>query len=220
LFVSALLDEKQFFSYSQKKMNKKQITLFSCIFAFSIILIDQIIKILIKTNFELYSGFEIFSWFQIYFIENKGMAFGMELGSKIFLTIFRIVACGALIFYIYTLIKRNFKLSYILTITAILAGAIGNLIDSIFYGKIFSHSFGQVAELFPQNGGYGNWLEGKVVDMFYFPLIKNDVGEVLFFQPVFNFADIAVTVGVFVVILFFRQSLDLSFEGKKESDKQ
>ena len=148
------------------------------------------------------------------------MPFGLELGSKIFLTSFRILACVAIIYYLYTLIKRGFRRSFVFTVGAIFAGAFGNLIDCVFYGKIFSHSIFQTATLFPANGSYGAWFEGRVVDMLYFPLIHSSDGGVLFFQPVFNFADTAVTVGVFLVIMFLGKALSRSLETKAEREKR
>lgn len=190
--------------------SRSRTRLWLSVFIFGIVVIDQAIKFWVKTTMPLYDEIYVTNWFQIYFIENKGMAFGMEMFSKIFLTLFRVVACGGLIYYIHYLLKKNFGKGYIFTVGAILAGAMGNLVDCIFYGKIFSHSVGQVAEIFPAGGGYGNWLEGKVVDMFYFPLITDASGKVIFFQPVFNFADSAVTIGMFLIIIFFRKELEKS----------
>ena len=123
-------------------------------------------------NFALGDYIEVFSWFKIYFIENNGMAFGMEIIGKLFLTIFRIFAVSALAYYIYALIKKEVKQGYILTISLVLAGAAGNIIDSFFYGILFRDSYGKVPTFLPNAGGYAPVFYGKVVDMLYFPLIK------------------------------------------------
>jgi len=189
---------------------------------FLILLLDQIIKIWVKTHFALGEEVWIADWFRIRFIENPGMAMGIEVFGKLFLTIFRIVASVAIAYYIYLLIKNNFKFGYILLISMIFAGAVGNIIDSIFYGVIFSESTPMhVATLFPLEGGYSGWLHGEVVDMFYFPLFHFKwpswmpwVGgnEFEFFRYIFNFADASISVGIFVLLLFFRKTLSLSFE--------
>lgn len=185
-----------------------------------ILVIDQIIKIYVKTHFALNESVSVFgNWFQILFIENKGMAFGLQIGGKLLLSLFRLVASGLLIYYLVQLVKGKYSLGYILCIGGVLAGAVGNLIDSAFYGLIFSESsFGQVATLFPVNGGYDSLFYGRVVDMFYFPLITNAQGEVLFFSPVFNFADSAVTVSVVLILIFFRKELNESLETKKKEE--
>jgi len=187
--------------------------IYLCVFVFFILLIDQICKFYIKLNFPLGSYFEVFPWFQICFVENPGMAFGWEFFDKLFLTIFRIGAVIAIIYYIHLLIKRKARLSYLLVISLIMAGALGNIIDCMFYGVIFSEStIFEAATLFPEGGGYAPLFYGKVVDMLYFPLIHNSAGEVLFFQPVFNIADSAITIAVFLLLLFFRKDLNDSFE--------
>lgn len=187
--------------------------IYLCVFVFFILLIDQISKFYIKLNFPLGSYFEVFPWFQICFVENPGMAFGWEFFDKLFLTIFRIGAVIAIIYYIHLLIKRKARLSYLLVISLIMAGALGNIIDCMFYGVIFSEStIFEAATLFPEGGGYAPLFYGKVVDMLYFPLIHNSAGEVLFFQPVFNIADSAITIAVFLLLLFFRKDLNDSFE--------
>lgn len=187
--------------------------IYLCVFVFFILLIDQISKFYIKLNFPLGSYFEVFPWFQICFVENPGMAFGWEFFDKLFLTIFRIGAVIAIIYYIHLLIKRKARLSYLLVISLIMAGALGNIIDCMLYGVIFSEStIFEAATLFPEGGGYAPLFYGKVVDMLYFPLIHNSAGEVLFFQPVFNIADSAITIAVFLLLLFFRKDLNDSFE--------
>ena len=194
-------------------MSDSRKRIYICIFVFIILLIDQISKFYIKLNFPLGSHVEVFPWFQICFVENPGMAFGWELFDKLFLTIFRIVAVGAIVYYLHHLIKHKARIVYLLTISLILAGALGNIIDCVFYGVIFSEStIYEAATLFPANGGYAPIFYGKVVDMLYFPLIHNSAGEVLFFQPVFNIADSAITIAVFILLLFFRKDLNDSFE--------
>ncbi len=163
------------------------------------------------------------NWFIIHFTENNGMAFGMELFGKKFLSLFRIVVMLALGWYVMKLIKDKANPIYITAMSLIFAGATGNIIDSIFYGKIFSSSEYQVAALFPPEGGYAGWLHGKVVDMFYFPLIESHFPdwfpvwggeEFVFFRPVFNIADSAITAGVCLIILFNRTIF--SEAGQKE----
>ena len=156
--------------------------------------IDQLSKVYIKTHFELGEAREVFSWFWIVFVENNGMAFGIEWFSKLFLTLLRILAVGVLGWYIHTMIhKQEVRTSYLTMISLITAGALGNIIDCVFYGKIW---------------GYADWFYGKVVDMLYFPLIRNAAGECLFFRPVFNIADSCITVAVILIIIFFRKDLD------------
>lgn len=184
-----------------------------------ILIIDQAVKIWVKTNMQYGSEFYIFglSWARIHFVENKGMAFGWELGSsygKLILSLFRIFAVGFLIYYIRFLIKEKASFGLLACFALILAGALGNIIDSAFYGMIFSESpHHGVAEIFPEGGGYAPFLYGKVVDMFYFPMVRGTFpdwlplrgGEpFLFFRPVFNVADSAITVGVLSLLLFYR----------------
>lgn len=187
-----------------------------------VLLIDQASKIYIKLNFSLGEHVDVLSWFKIYFIENNGMAFGMELIGKLFLTLFRIVAVAALAWYINKLIKRQFSNGYILAVSLVLAGAAGNIIDSVFYGLIFSASnyMGPVATLFPEGGGYASLFYGKVVDMLYFPIIKNTAGETIFFSPIFNVADSAISVAVGIILIFFRKELNESLETKKDSNEE
>ena len=187
-----------------------------------ILISDQIVKIWVKTNFVLGEDYQITPWFHIRFIENEGMAMGIKVFGKLFLTIFRLVASFVIIYYIYTLIRNNFKLSYIILVSMIFAGAVGNIIDSVFYGVIFSEStYTQIAILFPAGGGYGSWLHGEVVDMFYFPLFRFTwpswipwIGgsEFEFFRYIFNVADASISVGIITLLLFFRKPLSLSFE--------
>ncbi len=190
-----------------------------------LILIDQVSKFYIKLNFPLsYSDFygdhnavEVFSWFKIFFVENEGAAFGMKIIGKLFLTVFRIAAVIILAVFIHKLIKRSARPGYILIVSVLLAGAAGNIIDSVFYGVIFSEStYTQAAVLFPEGGGYAPLFYGKVVDMLYFPLITNSAGETVFFKWIFNIADSCVTVSVITILLFFRKDLNESLEGGKK----
>ena len=180
----------------------------------AIILLDQIIKIWVKTSFYLGEDLKIFSWFHLLFIENNCMAFGMTIGSKLALTIFRIVAVGALIWYICRVISiRRLPRGYLMCLAMITAGAAGNIIDCVLYGVIFSNPFPpEVATLFPAAGGYAPLFMGKVVDMFFFPLFSFTwpqwlplIGgnHFLFFQPVFNFADAAISCGIIALIIFY-----------------
>ena len=183
----------------------------------AILLIDQAIKIWVKTSMCLHESIHVTDWFYITFIENMGMAFGMELGSKIVLSLFRVVAISALTYYIWLEVRRQARLGYIVCLAMILAGAAGNLIDCLFYGLIFNESSPYYVSYFvPFGSGYAPLLMGKVVDMFYFPLIETDwpqwmpfVGgeHFVFFSPVFNFADASISVSVVWLILFYREEI-------------
>ena len=193
-----------------------------------VLIIDQVSKFLVKTNMYLGEEIEIFSWFKILFVENNGMAFGMELGSKLFLTLFRVVAIILIGYYIFKLIKDNdnLKRGYIASVSLIFAGALGNIIDCLFYGLIFNApSFPQIATLFPAEGGYADFMYGRVVDMLYFPLFSFEwpswvpfvgVETFEFFEPVFNIADSAITIGIILILIFYRKSLSFGVTKKEE----
>lgn len=192
-----------------KLKNRCWVVLFSVVIA---IVADQAIKIAVKTSMPLGGGFSVLGdWFQIRFVENNGMAFGMELFNKVFLTGFRIVAVGFLVYVLSKLVRnRKYPMGFVFSVAMILAGAIGNIIDCLFYGEIFSSSYGQTAHFVPWGEGYGSFLEGRVVDMFYFPLFTWPewlplVGGDIFFSPVFNFADACISCSVFAIILFYRK---------------
>lgn len=180
-----------------------------------VLFVDQASKIFIKLNFALGEHVDVFSWFKIFFIENNGMAFGMEIIGKLFLTVFRIVAVIALAIFIRNLIKKNARQGYILAVSLLLAGAAGNIFDSMFYGLLFSESNGMAATFLPETGGYAPLFYGKVVDMLYFPIIKNSAGDTIFFSPIFNIADSAITISVGIILIFFRKDLNESLETKK-----
>lgn len=195
----------------------------------AILLIDQLSKIWVKTHMELYDMYDITDWFKIYFVENNGMAFGIEAGGKLFLSIFRIIAVVFIVLYLRKLIKLGFKTSFISCVALILAGATGNIIDSVFYGVIFEASYaGHIASFVPWGQGYSTLLHGKVVDMLYFPLFSGTfpnwvpfVGgnDFLFFRFIFNIADSAITVGVILLLLFYRKTLSYSLLSRSERDK-
>ncbi|MGC6428525.1 MAG: lipoprotein signal peptidase [Flavobacteriales bacterium] len=182
---------------------------------FLVLILDQSLKFWIKTNMMLGQEYQLFDWFIIHFTENKGMAFGLEFGGvigKYFLSIFRIIAIIAIAIYLKKLVDIKTKNSIIFSISLILAGAIGNMIDSAFYGLIFSSSYGQVASFL--QGGYAGFLQGHVVDMFFVPIFKGYIPEwvpfkggdyFIFFRPVFNIADASISTGVINLLLFHRK---------------
>lgn len=198
------------------------------IIAFLVLFIDQFIKIYIKTHFPLRHEIHVAGdWFILHFVENNGMAYGMEFGGrwgKLALTTFRIVAVGGIFWYLLDIIKKKEDKLYTICIALIFAGALGNIIDSAFYGVLFSDSNFDVARFMPEEGGYSTFLHGKVVDMFYFPIIHGHfpswfpiwgTEEFIFFRPVFNFADASITVGVAIIILYQRR-----FFGKKKMNPE
>ncbi len=195
--------------------------MWSFVVMFLVLFFDQVLKIWIKLHMTLGEEIPVIGkWFKLLFIENEGMAFGW-LGSggtmKLILSLFRIVAVIALFIIIFRLSKKNTKFGVLFGLSLITSGAMGNIIDCVFYGRIFSEStFTQLATLFPDGGGYAGWLHGRVVDMLYFPIIDvarenaswlpnfffGPDGHFIFFRPIFNFADSAITVGVFYMLLF------------------
>ncbi len=177
---------------------------------FLMLVVDQIVKIWIKTHMALGESITVFpDWFLIHFIENPGAAWGMHLEGvwgKLILSVFRLVLSGVLIWYIGRLIRRKAPVGVVVGFALILAGAMGNIFDSAFYGLIFSEStFATIARLVPFGEGYADFLHGRVVDMFYFPIITNEAGKVLFFDAVFNVADSYISVGAIYLILFQRK---------------
>ncbi len=195
-----------------------------------VLMVDQLIKIWVKTNMTLHEQIEILSWFKIVFIENNGMAYGMEIGSKLVLSLFRVVAISLLGYYMVGLLKRQVRWGYLVCLSMIFAGAIGNLLDSMFYGLIFNASSEFYTSYFvPFGSGYAPFLMGKVVDMFYFPLIVTTwpdwvpmVGgnPYVFFSPIFNFADASISVGVVILLLFYRKEIsELSLKKTVKADE-
>ena len=190
-----------------------------------ILLIDQISKIYIKTHFTLHDDVEVFSWFKIYFIENDGMAWGTKLSdfasfisdrtAKVALTLFRVVAILGIGYWLFDATKKQGSKTLIIAIALIFAGALGNIIDSVFYGVLFDNSYNQVALFLPETGGYDSLLHGKVVDMLYFPLFEVDLPQWVpyfggkrfnFFEPVFNIADMAISTGFIMLIVFNKKA--------------
>ena len=193
-----------------------------------ILVIDQVIKIWVKTHMMLHEQIEVLSWFKIVFIENNGMAYGMEIGSKLVLSIFRIIAIAFLGWYMAQQVKKQARWGYIICLAMIMAGAAGNIFDSMFYGLIFNASSEFYTSYFvPFGTGYAPFLMGKVVDMFYFPLIVTTwpdwvpyVGgnPYVFFSPIFNFADSSISVGVVLLLLFYRKEIsEITLKKKDEA---
>jgi Lipoprotein signal peptidase len=193
-----------------------------------VLAIDQIIKIWVKTNMYWHESIRITDWFFIYFTENPGMAFGMEIFSKLFLSLFRIIAVSVIGWYLVKIIREKFKTGYVVCVSLILAGAMGNIIDSIFYGVIFEASnpiTHNLANFVPIGEGYSSWFHGKVVDMFYFPIIQSTWPlwvpkfggeEFIFFSPIFNFADAAISCGMIALIIFYGKYLSSMYNSDKK----
>ena len=211
-----------------KFLNKGYLSAFIVI---AVLVIDQIIKIWVKTNMYWHESIKITDWFYIYFTENNCMAFGMEIFNKFFLTGFRIMAAIAIAYLLVQYVKKNYKTGFLVCVSLILAGAIGNIIDCVFYGEIFSESTNSLLATFvPIGEGYSEWFFGKVVDMFYFPIIDTYwptwmplVGgeHFIFFSPIFNFADAAISCGIIALILFYGKYLSNIMEGpSKEKTKK
>lgn len=184
-----------------------------------VLLVDQAIKIAVKTGMYMHEKIRVTDWFYIFFTENRGMAFGMEIIGKLFLTSFRIIVVVALLYYLFRLVRRNVPMGFIVCLSLIVAGALGNIIDSVFYGLIFNNPPApMVAEFVPFGMGYEEIFYGRVVDMFYFPLIESQwpswmpwVGgePFVFFSPIFNFADAAISCGIVALLLFYHKRLSL-----------
>jgi signal peptidase II len=205
----------------------------AAIIIFSILIADQILKFWIKTHMSLGEEIKVLgNWFIILFVENNGMAFGFEFAGeygKMILSIFRIIAVSAIGWYMVKLSKKNLPMGFIASVALIFAGAVGNIIDSAFYGLLFDHSYGQVASFMPEGGGYAKFLHGKVVDMFYFPILQGTYPDwvpfwggqsFVFFRPVFNVADSSITVGIFSILLFYRKQFNKPIKEKEETIEQ
>ena len=203
----------------------KKKVLVTLLLAIVLLVVDQWIKISVKTGLCLHESIRVTDWFYISFIENNGMAFGMTIVNKLFLSLFRIVAIVALGWYLFRQLRRQARMLWLVCLTLVFAGAVGNLIDCMFYGLIFNASSPYYVSYFvPFGHGYAPFLMGKVVDMFYFPIIVTTwpdwmpvIGgdEFVFFSPVFNFADSCVSVGVILILLFCRKELSqISFSMK------
>ena len=200
-------------------MNWKKISILFVL----LVVADKALKIWIKTNMHLGESITVFEdWFQLLFVENNGAAFGMQIANnggfdwgKLFLSLFRVGLVGAMFYYINYLLKQKAPNGVIIGLVLIEAGAIGNIIDSAFYGLIFSASTPATVAHF--GGSYAPFMMGRVVDMFYFPLIHNSAVEVIFFRPVFNFADTCITCAVFIIILFYAKDMNSSLDSKKEA---
>ena len=205
--------------------NSSRQGMIALIIVLSVLVIDQIIKYLVKTGMSLGESIDITSWFKILFVENNGMAFGMEIIGKLFLSLFRIGAIGFFIWYLVKILGKGFPTGYIVTVSFVIAGAVGNLLDCMFYGLIFTEStpFNE-AVLTSFGDGYAPFLYGKVVDMFYFPLWTWPdwvpfVGGDIFFGPVFNFADSCITCGVITLLLFYTKVVNMGLHYKTADEE-
>jgi len=197
-----------------------------------ILLIDQISKVYIKTTLSLEESIKVFDWFRIAFVENEGMAWGAKIPGqygKLILTLFRLVAIVGIGYWLWDAVRKKHPKILILSIALIFAGALGNIIDSVFYGLIFNDSHHQVATLFPAEGGYGTLFHGKVVDMLHFPLFEGFLPQwfpfwggdyFTFFDPVFNIADMSISTGFGMLIVFHKRAFpkDISEESKSDLD--
>lgn len=201
-----------------KESNRISTKGMAMIIIIAVLLVDQLTKIWVKTHMHLHECIDITGWFKILFVENNGMAYGMELlGGKLVLSLFRIVAISVLAYYLYKEVKRNANRLYVACVAMVWAGAVGNLIDSVFYGMIFNAASPFYVSYFvPFGQGYAPMLMGKVVDMLHFPLIETHypewlpwVGgnEFVFFSPVFNVADACISVGFVMALLFCRDEI-------------
>jgi signal peptidase II len=189
-----------------------------------VLVVDQVIKIAVKTTMYLHEHIHITDWFYIYFTENNGMAFGWQFFDKIFLTLFRLIAVVIISVFLARSVKRGANTGFIVCLAMIIAGAAGNIIDCVFYGQVFSESTpAEIAQFVPFGEGYQSLFYGRVVDMFYFPLFEFDWHSwmpfvanqhFIFFSPIFNFADASISVGVILLLLFYRDSLNLHFNAK------
>ena len=198
-------------------MNKQIFTRgrMAVILVIAILLVDQVIKILVKTNMTLHESIRVTDWFYISFIENSGMAYGMQIGSKLVLSLFRVVAIGFLSYYIWLQARQKARWGYVVCLAMVLAGAAGNLLDCMFYGLGFESSTPMhVSQWVGMGNGYAGFLMGKVVDMFYFPLVEWDMPtwmpiysgqHCVFFSPIFNFADAAISCGIVALLLFYHK---------------
>lgn len=190
----------------------------AALLVFLVLIIDQVIKFEVKTNMSLYESIDVTGWFKIFFIENRGMAFGMEFVGTMFLTLFRVAAIALFSFILVRIVRKKAPFGLIVCFALIVAGAAGNIIDNCFYGLVYSESlpYGAPAEVVAWGEGYSTFLSGKVVDMFYFPLFTWPdwmplVGGDVFFGAIFNFADAAISCGAVAILLFYRNYFSVDY---------